>query len=183
MAPVLNTNWCRRSTDHRSNGDTVSNSISQRFITRNATSTVPRPISFSDIGYYCHCGGTERHPSLKGQDSHVRLRIPSTPSHPPQQPPPERPLPLAPSATRSSLMPPFRHWDRCPALPATAQTHAYGPPNGLAVQLGGPALDRQGARSVPSLRYDLNRTPIWNKEFIANPAERTLEGEEPPPEA
>jgi cytochrome c peroxidase len=58
--------------------------------------------------------------------------------------------------------------------------HAYGPPNGLAVQLGGPGLDRQGARSVPSLRYVLNRTPIWNKEFIANPAERTLEGEEPP---
>jgi cytochrome c peroxidase len=59
-------------------------------------------------------------------------------------------------------------------------TNAYGPPNGLAVQLGGPALDRQGARSVPSLRYDLNRTPIWNKEFVGNPAERTLEGEEPP---
>ena len=59
-------------------------------------------------------------------------------------------------------------------------TNAYGPPNGLAVQLGGPNLDRQGARSVPSLRYDLNRTPIWNKEFIGNPAERTLEGEEPP---
>src|ERR1700722_8753517 len=29
-------------------------------------------------------------------------------------------------------------------------THAYGPPNGLAVQLGGSGLDRQGARSVPS---------------------------------
>ncbi|WP_158752411.1 cytochrome-c peroxidase [Acidobacterium sp. S8] len=58
--------------------------------------------------------------------------------------------------------------------------HAYGPPNGLAVQLGGPGMDRQGARSVPSLRYDLNRTPIWNKEFISNPAERTLEGNEPP---
>lgn len=58
--------------------------------------------------------------------------------------------------------------------------HAYGPPNGLAVQLGGPEMDRQGARSVPSLRYDLNRTPIWNKEFISNPAERTLEGNEPP---
>jgi cytochrome c peroxidase len=26
-------------------------------------------------------------------------------------------------------------------------THAYGPPNALAVQLGGPALNRQGARS------------------------------------
>jgi cytochrome c peroxidase len=30
------------------------------------------------------------------------------------------------------------------------------------------------------LRYVLNRTPIWNKEFIANPAERILEGNEPP---
>ena len=59
-------------------------------------------------------------------------------------------------------------------------SHAYGPPNGLAVQLGGPALDRQGARAVPSLRYVLNRTPVWNKEFIANPAERILEGNEPP---
>jgi len=58
--------------------------------------------------------------------------------------------------------------------------HAYGPPNGLAVQLGGPRLDRQGARAVPSLRYVLNRTPVWNKEFIASVAERLTEGEEPP---
>jgi cytochrome c peroxidase len=58
--------------------------------------------------------------------------------------------------------------------------HAYGPPNGLAVQLGGRGLDQQGVRAVPSLRYVLNRTPIWNKEFVANPAERILEGEEPP---
>lgn len=58
--------------------------------------------------------------------------------------------------------------------------HAYGPPNGLAVQLGGPALDRQGPRTVPALRYVLNRTPVWNKQFIGNPAERLLEGEEPP---
>jgi cytochrome c peroxidase len=35
-------------------------------------------------------------------------------------------------------------------------------------------------RAVPSLRYVLNRTPVWSKEFIANPAERILEGEEPP---
>jgi cytochrome c peroxidase len=59
-------------------------------------------------------------------------------------------------------------------------THAYGPPNGLAVQLGGPSMDRQGARAVPSLRYVLNRTPIWSKPFVSNPAERILEGEEPP---
>jgi cytochrome c peroxidase len=30
------------------------------------------------------------------------------------------------------------------------------------------------------LRYVLNRTPVWNKEFVANPAERILEGNEPP---
>jgi cytochrome c peroxidase len=58
--------------------------------------------------------------------------------------------------------------------------HAYGPPNGLAVQMGGPEMDRQGARAVPSLRYVLNRTPVWNKAFVANAAERILEGDEPP---
>ena len=58
--------------------------------------------------------------------------------------------------------------------------YAYGPPNGLAVQFGGPALDRQGPRAVPSLRYVLNRTPVWNKVFIATPAERLMEGDEPP---
>ncbi len=58
--------------------------------------------------------------------------------------------------------------------------HAYGPTNGLAVQSGGPAGDRQGARAVPSLRYTLNRTPVWSKEFISNQAERMIEGDEPP---
>ena len=58
--------------------------------------------------------------------------------------------------------------------------HAYGPPNALPVQLGGPGLDRQGARAVPSLRYALNRTPAWHKRFIENPAERILEGNDPP---
>ncbi len=58
--------------------------------------------------------------------------------------------------------------------------HAYGPPNGLAVQMGGAGLDQPGLRAVPSLRYALNRTPIWNKVYVANPAERVLEGEEPP---
>lgn len=59
-------------------------------------------------------------------------------------------------------------------------TQAYGPPNGLAVQRGGPQLDRQGARAVPSLRYVLNHTPVWFKEYIDNPAERLHEGDEPP---
>jgi cytochrome c peroxidase len=59
-------------------------------------------------------------------------------------------------------------------------SHAYGPPNALAVQLGGPRLELAGVRAVPSLRYLLNRTPVWSKQFIANPAERILEGDEPP---
>jgi cytochrome c peroxidase len=31
--------------------------------------------------------------------------------------------------------------------------HAYGPPNSLAVQLGGPGMNLSGTRAVPSLRY------------------------------
>ncbi len=33
---------------------------------------------------------------------------------------------------------------------------------------------------MPSLRYVLNHTPFWNKKFIENPAERLLEGDDPP---
>jgi cytochrome c peroxidase len=58
--------------------------------------------------------------------------------------------------------------------------HAYAPANDRPVQLGGPKLDQQGMRAVPSLRYVLNRTPFWSKSYISNPAERILEGEEPP---
>ncbi|MFK2930098.1 cytochrome-c peroxidase [Dyella agri] len=39
--------------------------------------------------------------------------------------------------------------------------HAYGPPNGRAVQLGGPDLRHAGARAVPSLRY-LDGTPQFS---------------------
>jgi cytochrome c peroxidase len=66
----------------------------------------------------------------------------------------------------------------CSSCHSPAQ--AYGPPDGAAVRLGGAALDRQGSRAVPSLRYVLNRTPLWSKPFIASPAERLLEGQEPP---
>jgi len=61
-----------------------------------------------------------------------------------------------------------------------SQDHAYGPPNSLAVQMGGPNLDRQGMRAVPSLRYVLNRTPVWSKAFVSSMAERALEADEPP---
>ncbi len=58
--------------------------------------------------------------------------------------------------------------------------HAYGPPDGAAVRKGGAGLDRSGLRAVPSLRYVLNRTPVWSRPFIASPGERLLEGREPP---
>jgi cytochrome c peroxidase len=58
--------------------------------------------------------------------------------------------------------------------------HAYAPPNALAVQLGGPQLDMQGARAVPSLRYVLNRTPSWHQSYVASLGERIREGMESP---
>ena len=52
--------------------------------------------------------------------------------------------------------------------------HAYGPPNGLAVQLGGPNNKALGTRAVPSLRYT-EYTPGYadlldNADGIAEPA-------------
>lgn len=58
--------------------------------------------------------------------------------------------------------------------------HAYGPPDGRAAQFGGPDLSLQGGRAVPSLRYTLNRTPVWSKHYVASTADRILEGNEPP---
>lgn len=57
--------------------------------------------------------------------------------------------------------------------------HAYGPPNALAVQLGGPELKDHGTRAVPSLRY-LRRTPIWFKTFTSNTRERLTETDNVP---
>lgn len=58
--------------------------------------------------------------------------------------------------------------------------HAYAPANRLAVQLGGPGLDLQGARAVPSLRYTLNKTPSWHQPYVASLGERIREGLESP---
>ncbi|TDV06977.1 cytochrome-c peroxidase [Paraburkholderia caballeronis] len=55
--------------------------------------------------------------------------------------------------------------------------HAYGPPNGLAVQLGGPDLHRPGTRTVPSLRY-LTFTPLFTRHFY-NPASEDTQDEGP----
>jgi cytochrome c peroxidase len=45
--------------------------------------------------------------------------------------------------------------------------HAYGPPNALSVQLGGPHLDEGGLRAVPSLRYK-EATPAY-ADLLDNP--------------
>ncbi|HEY4079535.1 MAG TPA: cytochrome c peroxidase [Burkholderiaceae bacterium] len=57
--------------------------------------------------------------------------------------------------------------------------HAYGPPNGLAVQLGGPELKDAGTRAVPSLRY-LRRTPIWFKTTQTSLRERLTDTDNVP---
>lgn len=45
--------------------------------------------------------------------------------------------------------------------------HAYGPPNGLSVQLGGGKLDRSGLRAVPTLTYK-QATPPFSEHFHAS---------------
>ncbi|WP_424781467.1 cytochrome c peroxidase, partial [Paraburkholderia sp.] len=60
-------------------------------------------------------------------------------------------------------------------------SHAYGPPNGLAAQLGGPAdMRSQGTRAVPSLRYVLNRTPVWTHAQAASLSERIEDSDNAP---
>jgi cytochrome c peroxidase len=61
--------------------------------------------------------------------------------------------------------------------------HAYGPTNGLAVQMGGRNLDRPGARAVPSLRYTLLHVPLWHQARAASRIEQIEElarGDNPP---
>ena len=58
--------------------------------------------------------------------------------------------------------------------------HAYGPPNGLAAQFGGPDLRSQGTRAVPTLRYVLNRTPRWAYAPAASFAERVTDTDTAP---
>jgi len=43
--------------------------------------------------------------------------------------------------------------------------HAYGPPNGLAVQLGGSDMHHPGTRAVPSLRY-MRFTPKFTRHYV-----------------
>jgi cytochrome c peroxidase len=54
--------------------------------------------------------------------------------------------------------------------------HAYGPPNDLVVQFGGPDLKRQGLRAVPSLRY-LEHAP----NFSIGPSTEMADNDPPPP--
>ena len=56
--------------------------------------------------------------------------------------------------------------------------YAYGPPNGLAVQYGGPAMKSSDYRAVPSLRYILNYVPVWTHVRATNPIERYTETNE-----
>jgi len=70
-----------------------------------------------------------------------------------------------------------------PALSATGRMscaachspqHAYGPPNALAVQWGGPDGRLQGLRAVPSLRYRQG-TPPFNEHFSDNDGNDSLD--------
>lgn len=53
--------------------------------------------------------------------------------------------------------------------------YAYGPPNGLAVQYGGPDMKTPDFRAVPALRYTLNYVPKWSYVHATNPVEQLTE--------
>ena len=57
---------------------------------------------------------------------------------------------------------------------------AYGPPDELAVKYGGPNLRSPGYRTVPSLRYMLNRAPVWTYVRDTNPIEQLTEADAVP---
>lgn len=57
--------------------------------------------------------------------------------------------------------------------------HAYGPPNDLAVQPGGPDMQGHGVRAAPSLRY-LRRVPVWTHTYAGSLKERLEDGDNMP---
>jgi len=93
---------------------------------------------------------------------------------------PPRLSPIAALGRRLFFDPALSRSGRLSCASCHSPEHAYGPPNALAAQPGGAALEARGARAVPSLRYVLDRTPIWSKAYVGNLAERLLEGDEPP---
>jgi cytochrome c peroxidase len=52
--------------------------------------------------------------------------------------------------------------------------HAYGPPNQLPVQMGGPDLRSHGQRAVPSLRY-LHRVPGFTEHYVDEDVDETID--------
>jgi len=102
-------------------------------------------------------------------------------------PPADAPIAHAPDAAVLARLGKAMFFD--PSLSASGRqscaschdpAYGYGPPNGLAVQLGGPDLDRQGRRAAPALAYTLNRAPIWHKVQTASLTERLTETDNPP---
>lgn len=58
--------------------------------------------------------------------------------------------------------------------------YAYGPPDGSAVEYGGPQMRSPGYRAVPSLRYTLNDVPVWTYVRDTNPIEQLTETDSVP---
>lgn len=52
--------------------------------------------------------------------------------------------------------------------------HAFGPPNNLAVQIGGNRMAKSGTRAVPSLRY-LQNVPAFTEHFYENDGDDSID--------
>lgn len=81
----------------------------------------------------------------------------------------KKPPPLTPSVMQSAMARLGKQLFFDPSLSASGQQscaschspdHAFGPPNGLALQLGGLDMHQQGTRTAPSLRYLADTPPF-----------------------
>ncbi|MFT3812255.1 MAG: cytochrome c peroxidase [Acidovorax sp.] len=101
---------------------------------------------------------------------------PEPPPTPPAPPPPQA---LAELGRLAFFDPSLSASGRQSCASCHSPDHAYGPPNALAVQLGGPDLKDAGTRAVPSLRY-LRRTPVWTHSYQSNLRERLTDTDHVP---
>jgi len=118
----------------------------------------------------CACGKPEAQPADRSADS--RAEAQSAASQPAAQPAYANAF-YALMAARHPSIPALAALGKSlffdPALSASGKLscaschspdHAYGPPNGLSVQLGGARMTRTGGRAAPSLRYVQNVPPF-----------------------
>jgi cytochrome c peroxidase len=124
--------------------------------------------SFIAAGVLVACGGGGD--GVEGKSPHAVAAMPGEPMPPAAAAPdtPDTPLSLAAQVGAKMFVDQrLSGSGKMACASCHSPDHAYGPPNNLTVQLGGPDLTVPGTRAVPSLRYK-EYTPPYN-DLAPNP--------------